>query len=134
MAHFARLDELNTVINVIVVADDDIMVDGVENEQKGIDFCNSLIPGKWIKTSYNTVRGIHTKGGTPFRKNYASVNYKYDPNRDAFIPPQPHMSWILNETTCQWEAPVQHTKDGETWSWDETTLSWIKVTPVVTLP
>ena len=134
MAHFARLDNFNTVINVIVVANEDTLVDGIENEQKGIEFCQSLIPGKWIKTSYNTSGGRHLLGGLTFRKNYASIGYKYDPNRDAFIPPQPHMSWTLNETTCLWETAVEHTKDGETWSWDEALLDWVKVTPVVTLP
>lgn len=134
MAHYAKLDSFNTVINVIVIADEDTQVNGVENEQKGIDFCNSLQPGTWLKTSYNTVGGVHILGGTPFRKNFASVGYKYDPNRDAFIPPQPYLSWKLNEFTCLWEAPVDHDRDGGTWSWDESALTWVKVTQVAILP
>lgn len=134
MAHFAKLDDTNTVINVIVIANDDILVDGVENEQKGIDFCNKLQPGVWIQTSYNTKGGENTNGGVPLRKNYASIGYKYDPILDAFIEPQPYPSWVLNKTTCQWEAPVDHDRDGETWSWDESTLAWVKVTQVAILP
>lgn len=134
MAHFAKLDEYNTVVNVIVIADEDTQINGVENEQKGIDFCNSLQPGRWLKTSYNTAGGVHLLGGVPFRKNYASVGYKYDPNRDAFIPPQPYLSWKLNESTCLWEAPVDHDRDGGTWSWDESELTWVKVTQVAILP
>jgi hypothetical protein len=134
MAHYAKLDNFNNVINVIVIADEDTLVNGVESEQKGIDFCNSLQPGTWLKTSYNTIGGVHQYGGTPFRKNYASVGYKYDPIRDAFIPPQPYLSWTLNEETCLWEAPVDHDRDGGTWSWDKDTLNWVKVTEVAILP
>ena len=134
MAHFAKLDNTNNVINVIVVSNDDILIDGIENEQKGIEFCKTLQPGNWIQTSYNTNSGVNSTGGVALRKNYAGIGYTYDSTRDAFIPPKPYPSWSLNDTTCNWEAPVQHTKDGETWSWDESILDWVKVTPVVILP
>lgn len=135
MAHFAQLDEDNKVINVIVVDDNDILVNGIEDEQKGIEFCNNLIPGyNWKQTSYNTYAGLHHNGGTPLRKNYAGIGYYYDPNRDAFIPPQPYPSWKLVESTCLWEPPVYHNMDGKSYSWDEDQLTWVEVTPVVTLP
>ena len=94
MAHFAELDESNTVKQVIVVHNNELLVDGVESEQKGIEFCQSLLGGTWIQTSYNG----------NIRKNYAGIGYLYDPIRDAFIPPKPEIGeWILNEDTCQWE-------------------------------
>lgn len=135
MAHFAQLNENNIVINVIVINDSDIMINGIENEQIGIDFCNKLVPGyDWKQTSYNTYAGKHSKGNTPFRKNYAGIGFTYDPIRDAFIPPQPYPSWKLVESTCLWEPPVYHNMDGKSYSWDEDKLTWVEVTPVITLP
>lgn len=94
MAHFAELDENNVVKQVIVVHNNELLVDGVESESKGIVFCQSLFGGNWIQTSYN---------GT-IRKNYAGIGFTYDPVRDAFIPPKPEEGeWVLNEDTCQWE-------------------------------
>lgn len=135
MANFAQLDENNIVVNVIVINNDDMMIDGIENEQKGIEFCQSLIPNSnWKQTSYNTFSGQHAYDETPLRKNYASIGFTYDPVRDAFIPPKPYDSWVLVESTCQWEAPIKHNIDGKSYSWDEEMKNWVEVTPVVTLP
>ena len=112
MAHFAQIDENNIVINVLVIEQD--MVDtGLFGE-----------PSKWIQTSYNTYGGVHALGGTPFRKNYAGIGYTYDVSRDAFIPPKPYVSWVLNEDTCLWDAPVPMPTDGKMYRWDEATVSW----------
>jgi len=118
MAHFAKLDENNIVIAVHVVNNDVITVDGVESEQAGIDFLTDLHGhSNWKQTSYN---------GT-IRKNYAGIDYSYDASRDAFISPQPWLSWILNETTCKWEPPTPCPTDGKMYSWDEATTSWVEV-------
>ena len=116
MAHFAQLDENNTVIRAIVVDNNELLDNGVESEEKGIAFCNSLINGRWIQTSYNG----------NIRKNYAGEGYIYDQSRDAFIPPQPFKSWILNENTCRWDAPVSIPDYDNFYVWDEETMSWIK--------
>lgn len=134
MAHFARINETNEVIDVIVIDDGMTMLNGVEDEATGAAFCSSLFGGTWLKTSYNTQNGEHFFNGTPFRKNFAVISGTYDSSRDAFIPPKPYPSWILNETTCNWEAPFPYTADGKTYSWDEATLGWVEVTPVITLP
>ena len=121
MAHFAKLDETNNVIGVHVLNNEVIIdADGNEQEQVGIAFLTQLNGGVgWYKqTSYN---------GT-FRKNYAGIGYTYDATRDAFIPPQPHPSWILNEDTCQWLPPIAEPTDGGAYEWDEPTTSWIEVT------
>jgi len=120
VAHFAQLDENNTVIQVIVVHNNELIMDGKENETKGILFCKSLYgeETRWKQTSYN---------GT-MRKNYAGFGYTYDAQRDAFIPPKPFNSWVLNETTCLWEAPTPYPTDGERYYWDEETTSWVLVT------
>ena len=120
MAHFAKLDGFNRVISVDVVANSVITNgDGVEQEQLGIDFLTQLYgDGGWYKqTSYNST----------FRKNYASTGYAYDSIRDAFIPPQTR-GWELNETTCQWIAPVTYPDDGKNYYWDEATTNWKEVT------
>jgi len=118
MAHFAEIDENGTVLRVLVVDN--------AQEADGQNFlANTLgLGGTWVKTSYNTHGGIHSSGGTPFRKNYAGIGYKYDSQRDAFIPPNTYPSWILNETTCLWEAPVAYPSDGERYTWNESTTSW----------
>jgi hypothetical protein len=118
MAHFAELDETNTVKRVIVVHNNELLDDNNnESEQKGIDFCVNLLGGTWIQTSYNR----------NFRKNYAGTGCLYDPVRDAFIPPKPFESWILNENTCQWETPFPYPTDGKEYIWDEATVNWIEV-------
>jgi len=100
MAHFAEIDDTNTVIRVLVVPDD--------QEHRGHEFLavDLGLGGTWFQTSYNTHGGQHANGGTPLRKNYAGIGYTYDPSRDAFIPPQPDPSFILNPDTCQWEEPT----------------------------
>tara|TARA_Y100000310_G_scaffold212533_1_gene213411 strand:- start:357 stop:749 length:393 start_codon:yes stop_codon:yes gene_type:complete len=126
MAHFTKLNQNNIVITVNVVHNSELLVDGVENEQKGVDFLNNLFNtnDNWKQTSYNTRGGVHKLGGTPFRKNYAGVGYTYDEVKDAFIEPQPYPSWTLNEDTCQWEAPVAFPNDGKSYNWNESTTSW----------
>lgn len=118
MAHFAEIDENNVVLRVIVVNNADTS-DGndVEREYIGIAFCESLLGGTWVQTSYNG----------NIRKNYAGIGYTYDPQRDAFIPPQPYNSWVLVEETCQWTAPVPRPTDGKNYRWDEPTVSWIEI-------
>ena len=125
MAHFAKLDSNNKVMVVNVVHNNELLVDGVENEQKGIDFLNTLFKTKdnWKQTSYNTNYGIHSSDKTPLRKNFASIGFTYDEGRDAFIAPQPFPSWTLNEDTCSWEAPVAYPDDGH-YQWNESTQSW----------
>ena len=122
MAHFAEVDSNNVVVRVLVVGDD--------QEHRGQDFlANDLgLGGTWLKTSYNTQGGVHTLGGTPFRKNYAGIGYTYDSTRDAFIPAKPFASWNLNEDTCLWEAPVAYPADGGMYTWNEEDQSWDEVT------
>ena len=121
MAHFAKLGIGNKVLKVEVVSND-----VATTEQAGVDFLNNLYGTNdiWKQTSYNTKGGVHKTGGTPFRKNYAGIGYKYDTSRDAFIPPKPYNSWTLNETTCQWDAPVARPEDDQDYIWNETTTSW----------
>lgn len=118
MAHYAFLDENNIVTEVIVGKEEGDL--GVDWEQHYGNF-----RGKPCKrTSYNTYGGVHTNGGTPFRKNYAGIGFSYDPDRDAFIPPKPFASWALNEDSCLWEAPVAMPDDGGAYRWNEETQSW----------
>ena len=116
MAHFAQLDENNLVTNVIVVDNSDILDgNGDESEAVGIQFCVNLLGGTWKQTSYNA----------NIRKHYAATGYKYDSTRDAFIPPKTFPSWVLNETTCIWEAPTAYPDDDKRYYWDEDTTSWV---------
>jgi len=121
MAHFVKLGIGNKVIQGVVVHND-----VATTEQAGIDFLNNLYKTNdvWKQTSYNTYGGEHKLGGTPFRKNFAGLGFKYDQTKDAFIPPRPFTSWTLNEETCLWEAPVAYPDDGQRYSWNETTTSW----------
>ena len=135
MAHFAKLGINSKVIGVEVVADADCKnADNNEDETVGIQFLENIHGWPlWKKTSYNTQANVHSLGGTPFRKNYAGIGYTYDEDRDAFIPPKPYASWVVNETTCVWEAPVTYpsvTTYGDPVkpyeiSWDETNTRWI---------
>jgi hypothetical protein len=118
LAHFAKLDENNVVTFVTVGRQED---DGKE-----ADLC-ARTGDVYKQTSYNTHGGVHALGGTPLRKNYAGIGYTYDAGRDAFIPQKPYASWLLNETTCLWDAPVAYPDDGKRYSWDETTTSWVEV-------
>ena len=128
MAHFAKIDENNVVIFVEVVSND-----VATNEQAGVDFLNGLYgtTDTWKQTSYNTYGNVHALGGTPFRKNYATIGGTYDSTRDAFIDVKPYNSWSLNETTCLWEAPIPYPDDGNLYEWDEetyqedNTLGWL---------
>ena len=135
MAHFAQLNENNIVTQVIVVNNDIILDNGIESEQKGIDFCKSIFgqDTKWVQTSINTLGGIHTSGKQPLRKNGAGIGDTYDQTRDAFIKPKAFNSWILNENTCLWEAPIPEPTDGPSYLWNEETVSWI-LNPVQTNP
>ena len=115
MAHFAQIDENNVVVNVLVVPD--------EQTSRAQDFLNDLgMEGTWVQTSYNTVANIHLLGGTPMRKNFASVGFCYDPVHDAFYPPKPFPSWKLNENTFLWEPPTPQPQYG--YAWDEQALAW----------
>jgi hypothetical protein len=133
MASFAKIGLNNKVIEVLSVHNNELLdSNGVEQEVNGIDFLTKLTGWAiWKQTSYNTKGGIHLSGGTPFRKNHASIGYTYDEDRDAFIPPKPFPSWILNETTCLWEAPVarpeltqEQLDNGVGQIWNETNQTW----------
>ena len=117
MAYFAKLDENNVVLEVLSVHNNELLQDGVESEAKGIQFLIHWSGGysNWKQTSYNG----------RIRKNYASIGYTYDANRDAFIPPQPFPSWTLDEDTCFWKYPVPYPTDGQSYNWDEATTSWV---------
>lgn len=115
MAHFAEIGLNNTVMRVIVVSDDDCKDQfGNESEVIGAKFCNNLFGGVWLQTSYNG----------NMRKNYAGAGYTYDSQRDAFVPPKPFDSWVLDEQTCQWMPPVAMPTDGQLYIWNEETQSW----------
>jgi hypothetical protein len=119
MAHYAFLDENNIVTEVIVGKDEG--EDGVDWEVHYGNFRGQ--PCK--RTSYNTHGGVHVSGGQPFRKNYAGIGYLYDSQKDAFIPPQPFASWVLNENTCLWDSPVPPPDNGALYSWDEDSMAWV---------
>ena len=125
MAHFAKIGKGNIVEKVVVVHNN-----VATTEQAGVDFLNNLYKTNdiWKMTSYNTFGGIHKLGGTPFRKNFAGIGFKYDQYKDAFIEPKPFNSWILNDTTCQWEAPVAYPNDGQIYNWNETIQNWELIT------
>jgi hypothetical protein len=125
MAHFAKLDQNNVVTDVAVVNNIELLsADGSESELMGVAFLIRWSGGysNWKQTSYNG----------RIRKNYAGIGYTYDDQRDAFIPPQPFPSWVLNEETCLWDAPVSRPDDDQRYSWDEETLSWVAI-PTPTL-
>ena len=113
MAHFARVE--NGVVTQVIVIDQETLNTGHWGD-----------PASWVQTSYNTQGGVHTLGGTPLRKNYAGIGYTYDSVRDAFIPPKPFPSWVLDEITCLWSAPTPMPTDGKMYNWDEATLAWIE--------
>ena len=126
MASFAKIGLNNKVIEVLSVHNN-VLKDsnGVEQEVNGIDFLTKLTGYPvWKQTSYNTIGGIHNNNGTPLRKNHASIGYTYDEYRDAFIPKKPFNSWILNEDTCLWNAPVAYPQDENIYTWNESTLTW----------
>ena len=117
MAHFAQLDSNNVVIQVIVVDNKDTAdAFGVEKEHIGAAFCERVLGGNWKQTSYNGNK----------RKNYAGIGYTYNAGLDAFVPPKPFASWVLNDTTAQWESPTPMPTDGKRYGWDEATTSWVE--------
>jgi hypothetical protein len=121
MAHFAQLDNDNKVLQVIVVNNTELLDENnVEQEQKGIDFCKSLLGAdtNWVQTSYNNT----------FRKNFAGIGSTYNEENDVFYAPQPYPSWTLNNTTWLWEAPTPMPTDGKFYMWDETILNWKEIT------
>ena len=118
MAHYAKVS--NTLVTQVIVAEPEFFDTFVDSS-----------PGEWIKTSYNTSGGVHSEGNTPLRKNYAGVGYTYDTARDAFIPPQPYPSWVLDEDTCIYEAPTPYPTDDLMYSWDEDTTSWVETIQAV---
>lgn len=130
MATFAKIGLNSKVLEVHSLHNNELKdSNGVEQEVNGIDFLTKLTGwAVWKQTSYNTHGGIHTLGGTPFRKNHAGVGFTYDEDRDAFIAPKPYNSWTLNEDTCQWDSPVPYPTDGKRYTWDETTTNWVEVT------
>ena len=115
MAHFAKVE--NGIVTQVIVIDQETLNTGHWGD-----------PASWVQTSYNTSAGVHTQGGTPLRKNYAGIGYSYDAGRDAFIPPKPYASWVLNETTCLWGAPTpMPVVEGKMYTWNEETTSWVEV-------
>ena len=134
MASFAKIGLNNKVIAVHSVVNEVLHdANGVEQEVNGIDFLTKLHGWAiWKQTSFNTYGGVHKLGGTPFRKNHAGIGYTYDEDRDAFIPKKPFNSWILNENTCLWEAPVAmpttELEENQYYGWNESIINWeIKV-------
>lgn len=121
MAHYALLDENNIVTQVITGLDETELIEGLEPETWYGNFHNQTCK----RTSYNTNNGVHSTGGTPFRKNFAGIGYTYDLERDAFIPSKPYGSWVLNEQTCNWEAPVPYPQDDFSYVWDEASIAWV---------
>jgi hypothetical protein len=114
MAHFAKV--VDGLVTQVIVAEPEFFQTFVDSS-----------PGEWIQTSYNTYGGEHKLGGTPLRKNYAGLGYTYDREKDAFIPPKPFASWLLNEDTCLWNAPVAMPNDGKMYTWDESTTNWVEL-------
>ena len=114
MAHYAEIVN-GLVVRVTVVNNAVITVDGIEDGAIGVAFCHNLLGGEWVQTSYNN----------NIRYNYAGIGYTYDTVLDAFYAPQPYASWVLDEATCRWEAPVPMPAEGGPWQWDEATRSWV---------
>jgi hypothetical protein len=124
MGHFAKVN--NGIVEQVIVAEPEFFQTFVDSS-----------PGEWIQTSYNTHGGVHYQPDSnepsadqtkALRKNYAGIGFTYDRTRDAFIPPKPYASWVLNETTCLWDSPVPYPTDDKKYQWDETTTSWIEMT------
>jgi hypothetical protein len=123
MAHYAFIDHNNIVTEVIVGRDEDDLADGVTSWEH---YYGALRGQRCLQTSYNTKGGVHVFGGTPFRGNYAGLGFTYDEALDAFIPPQPFPSWVVNEETFVWEAPIPYPSDGGVYVWDEDSGAWVE--------
>jgi hypothetical protein len=130
MASFAKIGLNNKVIEVLSVVNEVLHdANGIEQESIGIDFLTKLTGWAiWKQTSYNTHGGVHSSGGTPLRKNFAGIGYTYDEDRDAFISKKPFNSWVLNESTCCWEAPIsiptEELQENQYYSWNESIINW----------
>lgn len=118
MGHFAKV--VGGVVQQVIVAEPEFFESFVDST-----------PGEWLQTSYNTRGGVHELGGTPLRKNFAGIGFTYDPQRDAFIPPKPYPSWILDEESCLWFAPVPKPDGDQAFAWDEATGAWVIQEPAV---
>jgi hypothetical protein len=114
MSHFAKVE--NSIVTQVIVAEQSFIDTGLVGD-----------PAQWIQTSYNTHGGRHPQG-RPMRKNYAGIGYTYDVDRDAFIPPKPFNSWLLDEESCLWIAPTPMPDDGKSYTWDEDTTNWVEYT------
>ena len=125
MAHFAKVDDDNIVTQLLVVSNDD--------EDRGQEFLADDLGfgGTWIQCSYNTAGGVHHGGGTPFRKNYPAIGWSWDAGRDAFIPPKPYPSWVMDETSCLWEAPTAAPDTDHLWDEDTTSVGETRIAPPV---
>jgi len=116
MSHFAKVE--NGIVTQVIVIEQAVLNTGHWGD-----------PSLWVQTSYNTYAGEHKLGGTPMRKNYAGIGYTYDSVRDAFIPPKPFNSWVLDEDTCVYQAPISMpVVEGKMYTWDESTVNWIEAT------
>lgn len=113
MGHFAKVTD--GIVTQVIVAEPEFFESFVDAS-----------PGEWVQTSYNTRGGVHINGGTPLRKNYAGIGFAYDKERDAFIPPKPFPSWVLDENTCLWNSPVPHPNDGKIYNWNESQGNWVE--------
>ena len=123
MAHYAFLNDDNIVTEVIVGRDENDLAEGVTSWE---DYYGAIRGQKCVRTSYNTSQGQHSGDGEPFRGNYAGIGYTYDEDLDAFIPPTPFPSWVLNEDTFSWDAPIPYPSEGD-WRWDESAGVWVEV-------
>ena len=123
MAHYAFLNADSVITEVITGIDETELIEGLLPETWYGNFRGQVCK----RTSYNTLGGVHSGGGTAYRKNYAGIGYTYDAARDAFIAPKPWASWVLDEATCRWTAPVPMPSEGGPWAWDEDTESWVAV-------
>ena len=115
MGHFAKV--VNGKVEQVIVAEPEFFETFVDTS-----------PGTWLQTSYNTIGGKHTQGGTPLRGNYAGIGYTYDQTNDVFYAPQPFASWVLDQADWTWKAPVAMPEDGKVYKWDEATTSWVEIT------
>ena len=115
MGHYAKVE--NGIVTQVIVADLPFIQSGAVGD-----------PSLWVQTSYNTKGGQHPEG-RPLRKNYAGIGYTYDSGRDAFVPPKPWPSWLLDEETCLWNPPVAYPEDGKFYRWDEPTTAWVEMEP-----
>jgi hypothetical protein len=113
MAHYAKVE--NSLVTQVIVAEPEFFDTFVDSS-----------PGEWIQTSYNTRGGVHSEGGTPLRKNYAGIGFTYNATKDAFIPPQPYPSWLLDDETCLWNPPTAYPDDGKSYEWNESTTAWVE--------